>query len=112
MHTAANRANAAMYTRLLENLVLPMGDLLLGTSFIAELKRWRTIQWLSADALVDLQKQNLGNVLRFAIGSIPYYARLDIDLTGNPYHDLARFPVVGKLDLKADPDAFVYGDRS
>jgi len=89
-----------------------MGDLLLGTSFIAELKRWRTIQWLSADALVDLQKQNLGNVLRFAIGSIPYYARLDIDLTGNPYHDLARFPVVGKLDLKADPDAFVYGDRS
>jgi len=76
------------------------------------LKAWREIQWLRTSDLRDRQRQGLERVLRFATTRIAYYQRLGIRLAGDPFDDLARFPIVGKPAIKAEPDAFVLGPRS
>jgi phenylacetate-CoA ligase len=104
--------NPSLYPRLLEGLILPAGDALLGTSFIRHLKEWRRIQWLGARDLENLQRRNLAQVLDFATRHIAYYQCLGLRLSGDPHADLARFPIVGKRAIKAEPDAFVRGPRS
>src|SRR5262249_1820638 len=107
-----SNSHRGLYTSLLEEAILPLGDAILHTDFMGHLKRWRRIQWLTRRQLRELQARNLSTVLASAVGGIEYYRRLGIKLTGQADDDLTQFPIIGKPTIKAQPDAFVNGSRS
>jgi phenylacetate-CoA ligase len=99
-----------IYFYLLDKIVLPIGDILLGTRFIKHLRSWRKLQYASEADLHQLQQENLNKILKFTTTNIRYYK--NISLTGNAEHDLRNFPILYKHMMKDDIDAFVYGDKN
>ncbi|MEP6512814.1 MAG: hypothetical protein ABJA79_03020 [Parafilimonas sp.] len=90
-----------LYNKVLENFILPAGDAVFQTNFINELKRWRNdISQLNPEDLAALQKQNLATLLKYGVEKIPYYQRLNIELSNNPYNDIKKFPLLTKQILK------------
>ncbi len=96
-----------LYRRALEHVVLPLGDVALGTSFRANLKAWREIQWLPAQALERLQTDNLGRLLEHASAKVPFYRERKVRRDGDVRSWLRQFPVVTKQDVKARLDDLV-----
>lgn len=98
--TAVDRA----YNRLVEWLVLPVGDAVLRTEFMSELRRWRKLQHLSPEAVKKLQTESLLTVLGHASANVPFYSNLDADLGqpggANAFEWLSRFPVTTKKELR------------
>ena len=90
------------YTRLLENIVLPLGDKILGTNFISELRNWRTVSMFSREHLQQLQRENLKDLLKHSVSFVPYYKSLHITLSGNPYDDIRKFPLLTKPILRQE----------
>ena len=93
-----------LHNAALERLVLPAGDAVLRTEFMRELRRWRRIQHLDADALARLQRSGLVSLLEHATAEVPYYRGLNISRDGDPYEWLRRFPILTKQHLRADGD--------
>src|SRR5438552_18449047 len=96
-----------LYRRALEHLVLPLGDVALGTSFRANLKAWREIQWLPAQALERLQTDNLGRLLGHASAKVPLYRDRKVRRDEDVRSWLRQFPVVTKEDVKGRLDDLV-----
>lgn len=92
----------SFYNRVLENVILPFGDVVLGTCFIKQLRRWRKICTLSEKELDRLAENNLRSLLVHAVGNVPYYKSLGIEVDGNPYSAIKKFPVMKKNDIKAN----------
>lgn len=90
------------YRGLLENVLLPLGDAVMGTSFIATLKRWRRLQTLSAEELSALQRRGLQRLLEHATGLAPYYRELGIAAEADPYAWLSKFPILTKKVLRSE----------
>jgi phenylacetate-CoA ligase len=90
------------YTRLLENIVLPLGDKILGTNFISELRKWRTVATFSRENIQRLQSTNLKDLMEHSLRSIPYYKSLNIKLSGHPYDDIKKFPLLTKPILRQE----------
>lgn len=98
----ARRASERLYNRLLEHVALPVGDLLLRTEFMAELRRWRRIQHLPAAELDRLQRDGLRTLLAHASRAVPHYRDLGVAPDDDPYLWLRRFPILTKTDLRED----------
>lgn len=93
-----------LYNKILEDLILPLGDVVLGTKYIASLKEWRKIQHYSEEQLNHLHDQKLEKVLRHAARHIPYYEHLS-QLETLRLHD---FPVVTKREIRENVDRFLW----
>lgn len=90
-----------MYQKLLENILLPIGDLFNKSTYIKQLKYWRKVDLLTEKELEDLQKINLREVLVNATKEVPFYK--NIKLTGDdPVKWLTQFPVLTKSNLRND----------
>ena len=89
-----------LYNKLLENIILPLGDIALNSSFIKELRKWRKISLMSEKELQFLQAQNLKNTLQYSTKNIPYYRDLQIPEETNPYEWLKKFPILYKSTFK------------
>lgn len=94
--TATERA----YNAFLERLLLPLGDVVLRTEFMATLRRWRQVQHLPAPELARMQRQNLTALLEHASSNVPYYRELRVERPDDPYEWLRRFPVLTKAHLR------------
>ncbi len=81
--------------RLLEKLILPMGDGILGGSFMNELKELRTMTGQS-----HIQMQKLKNVLDHATENSPYYRNFHVQKKDDPVAYLRQFPILTKADLR------------
>lgn len=101
-----------MYNFFLEKLLLPFGDIFMGTSFMKNLKYWRKVTKLSEQQLADLQKERLYRLLVHASQNVPFYNNLNTKRNSNPYEWLKQFPVIKKPLIKAHLDEFVLGDQS
>jgi phenylacetate-CoA ligase len=101
-----------LYHGMLEHTLLPLGDLALGTAFTAKLKEWRDLQWLSGQALEQVQTNNLRRLLRYASTQVPFYREKEVQPDQNVRKWLRRFPVITKADVKARIDDFIPGDKS
>lgn len=99
------------YNALQENLLLPLGDRLLGTAFMPELRQWRAIQKLSPGQVAALQENRLGKLLDHAVQHIPYYQALNRYAGLAPAERLRAFPVMRKSEIRAHLDSLVQGDR-
>lgn len=86
--------------KLLENLILPLGDFFMGSDFIRNLKKMRAITKLSEDELVEIQAGKLRKLLEHASEKSPYYRNLKIMPQSDPTNWLLRFPVLDKNCLK------------
>jgi phenylacetate-CoA ligase len=84
---------------LLEHIVLPMGDTLIGGSMMTELRKLRK---MNGDAQV--QKEKLMKVLQHAVRQSPYYRDLNISFDENPVTFLKRFPILTKQILRQETD--------
>jgi phenylacetate-coenzyme A ligase PaaK-like adenylate-forming protein len=91
----------------LESLILPVGDLVLKTHFMKHLREYRRINLLSKDDLESLQKRKLNLMLEHISSAIPFYSKLGIDLTANPFQELKKLPLLGKKDFRAAQKEFI-----
>ena len=85
-----------IYNKNLEYLILPAGDLLLGSSFIKELRNWRKIAGLSAEELEKLSLINLEKILTYVTTNSHYYKNYAQEKQDNPILWLKTFPVIDK----------------
>lgn len=99
-----------IYNKFLEWMVLPFGDLLLGTRYIKTLRAWRSIQKMSTEQLETMQKERLQALLAYTNKEVKYYAEKNITLQTNPYLSILNFPILYKKDIKTRPLDFVVGD--
>lgn len=58
---------------IIENVILPIGDLLVGSSFVAALKKQRNYSLLSAEQLKLIQNKKLASLLNHAVANTDYY---------------------------------------
>lgn len=101
-----------IYNWFLENIVLPIGDWILGTHYISELKRWRKIQWFSDEELIEIQNKSLEKLLTHSVKKNSYYYDLSIQSENDPVVWLKKFPILYKKDIKKNIDKMVFGHPS
>lgn len=87
---------------ILENLVLPIGDFILGSTFIYNLRLQRRLVTLSEQELHELQSNRLNYILNYAKKNSLYYKSLNIPYSDDPFLHLKQFPVLTKYKLKAN----------
>lgn len=83
---------------IIEKIVLPFGDAIIGSSFIKKLKELRKISNLSANELEDLQQKKLQQILRFTLEKVPYYYPQQLYLN-EKIIDIKKFPIIDKQIL-------------
>ncbi len=90
-----------VYSNILESLILPTGDVLLGTSFIQQLKKCRNHDSLSETELNQLQHFKLNEMLNYVLKNSPYYRDLGIKYyEDDPVSTLKQFPILTKSKIK------------
>jgi phenylacetate-CoA ligase len=89
-----------LYNKLMEGIVLPLGDKILKTSFIEGLRYWRSFQYLSKEELANKQRNSLDQLLKHASTNINYYKGLNVPPNSDPYTWLKQFPILTKQKIK------------
>ena len=64
------------YNKILEKLILPIGDLLNNSSYIKQLIYWRRVDTYSEDKLEKLQLNNLKKILLFTTKNTDKYKHI------------------------------------
>ncbi|HCN36593.1 MAG TPA: hypothetical protein DIS94_02630 [Bacteroidetes bacterium] len=95
-----------IYNKFLENIVLVIGDKLYGTKFINTLNEYRKLNNIPLNKLKEIQSLKLKKLLEYSINNIPYYKKLNIRLTDNPYSDIYKFPIIDKKLLRENHGEF------
>lgn len=95
-----------LYNMMLEKLVFPLGDLLIGTQVIKQLKIQRSYNNLSSEDLESLQKEKLVKILSHAISTCDAYKEHSIDAQ-NPFLSLLSFPVINKVNVRDSGDVYL-----
>jgi phenylacetate-CoA ligase len=92
-----------IYSKTLENIILPFGDKLEGGDFMRWLRQYRTEQWLSANELNKIQQQRLTDILNFAQANIPFYKSIE-SKSDNPFENIKHFPILSKTKINENLD--------
>jgi len=101
-----------VYNWFVENILLKIGDWLLGTNFIGELRQWRRWQNWDADQIKKLQINRLHYLLNNIANHNPYYRQFQVEENPDPVAQLKQYPLLYKKDIKSNLDNIVTGDRS
>ncbi len=100
------------YNKILERVILPAGDLILGTKFMEELDKWREISKFGENQLSELSILNLNRLLEFSTENVPFYKKLRIKKSSDPEQWIKRFPVVSKTDYNSNINDFISCTKS
>ena len=93
-----------IYKIILENIIMPSGDLFAGTRVMKTLNRWRRISRYSEEEIQSLSNEKLLQVLNCATARVPFYRKYAQYRTCNPCQWLKCFPVMYKNDIKKNLD--------
>ncbi|MBX2898813.1 MAG: phenylacetate--CoA ligase family protein [Cyclobacteriaceae bacterium] len=96
----------------LEKFLFPLGDVVLGTSFINRLNEVRRISSFSEVELDKLHRQKLSKILTYAVSKSSYYKALKIKLHEDPEKTLKQFPILTKSLLREECDNLLIGDKA
>ncbi|MBX2955220.1 MAG: phenylacetate--CoA ligase family protein [Cyclobacteriaceae bacterium] len=99
-----------LYNFVLENLVLPAGDWVLGTQFIAQLKLARKIQHFSRNELVSYESDMLQKLLIHISTNVDYYKKLNVHSADDPVAWLKNFPILYKNTIKENATSMIFKD--
>jgi len=94
-----------LHNSILENSILPMGDIVLGTEYISTLRKWRKIQNYSELELKELQEKNLRNLLDHVQQNIPFYKKF---VSGSGRLELKDLPVLTKPIIRDNIDSMLW----
>lgn len=105
-----------MYNAFLENLFLPVSDLILDLPLLSTLKKWRKIQYLNKNELIELQSNKLRKLLDHSVQNIPYYKdiakKINYNAIGDSKIELLKFPFLDKIKIKENlPDRILDNTR-
>jgi len=98
----------SIYNYFIEKAFLPVGDILLDTHFMADLKRWRSYGKLDAVSLEKIQKESLTHLLQYSIEYIPFYQRTNIAQRQNIFEWLRSFPIMYKSTIQENLDDLIF----
>ena len=101
-----------LYNLFLEKMILPLGDRLIGSSFIRELKRLRELDTLSEKALERLQREKLSTLLSHAVKNSPFYAELEAMYDEDPVKFLKKFPIMDKSTLRENSQRLLTKEKA
>jgi len=91
----------SIYNNILEKILLPIGDFILGSSYSKSLNEVRKTVALDEKSLHELQKKNLENIIDFAINNSEYYKNLNIEVhKDSVYETIKKFPILEKSILR------------
>lgn len=96
----------SLVSTIIEKLLFPIGDYILGTEVSKQLKIQRRYHHFSEAALIDLQEDKLFKVLEHAENTCEVYKGIEIDKI-NPVQSLKKFPVIGKGTITENPQQFL-----
>lgn len=87
------------YIKLLNNIILPIGDKAFGGDYIKHLKEWNQFDLKSSKELAEIQKKRLFKILTHAQETVPFYKnKIDKSFT-DPYQTLKKLSVLSKTLL-------------
>lgn len=89
-----------MYQYFLENVLLPIGDLVYKSSFIADVKRMRQLVKGTEAEQKLYQQQQLQTLLNHATRNVAYYGSLNVAPDADPEVWLKRFPILEKKTIR------------
>jgi len=101
-----------MYNRLIENLLLPMGDFFFKSQYISSLKFLRNLVKKDEKYLENYQKDKLKEILTHATKNAAYYSSKKIDWDSDPSIWIKNFPILDKLKLKNNMLDLLTEDKS
>lgn len=99
-----------LYSKLLTNIVLPLGDVLTRNQIMKYYNLYDKMQWMDRHSIRAYQDNKLIETLSLAYKEVPFYNNLyskhGVDINSiKTINDLPRLPVVTKSDLrKSYPD--------
>jgi len=92
------------YNTLLEKLLLPVGDQLIGSKYISTLNECRKFDQFSKKELRELQLSKLEVLLKFALINSDYYKQCGVKINCDPVSMLKQFPILNKSILRSNPE--------
>ena len=92
----------SLYNSILQKIILPVGSLLFGNSYLKYLKEWQGNDKKSEKELNQIQQKKLEAILKLASEKVPYYKNLSVDHKKNPYETLSSFPILTKNILRTE----------
>lgn len=95
------------YKLLLENILLPLGDMFFSSSYSSSLKKMRKIVNYRYDEIINYQKSRLGIILKHAVKDVPFYHSIELDNSSDPVLWLKSFPVLEKSVLRDNIDSLL-----
>ncbi len=104
-----------LYTQLISNIIFPLHEKLKKHSTVRVKKAMEQSQWLSADALEEMQLKKLKYFLQDVKTHVPYYQQLFDKLGFEPENieslqDLAQLPLTTKTVIRENIDALKADD--
>src|SRR5690554_2999078 len=99
-----------MYSRILRNTVLPLGDLIFGGNYLKTLKQWNEFDKLSEKELLAIQENELEKTLKYTIEKVPYYKGHQYNPSISPQENLKKFPILTKEILRNPENELVSVD--
>lgn len=88
-----------MYKKIVQHIVLPLGDVLSGSTVMKQLKEWRRIANLSEEEIEAIARQNLMHQLEETVSKVPYYASMKDTKQTDPIAWLKTFPIMTKQEI-------------
>src|SRR5690606_36550318 len=89
---------------LIQKIFFPTGDLLFGSTFTKQRRRYKGYDKLSAELLEELQSKKLKALMNFACSKCKYYSDLNLDLTQSLPTLLKQFPILTKEIVRANTE--------
>lgn len=84
---------------IIENIFLYIGDVILGTEVIKQLKIQRKYSKLEESELREIQKRKLHFLLEYAVSNCESYRVYEQTRNIDPYQWITSFPVISKKDI-------------
>ena len=98
----------SIYSVILENCILPIGDVFFGFLYTKKLKELRRVVAFSEDELLQYQNKNLADILKHAVDHSDYYRNSNIVFhSDNVLESLKKFPVMDKGTLRDRIDSIL-----
>lgn len=96
-----------MLNLILEKILLPLGDLILGSQYIQNLKHFRSLTKESEQSILSYQKSQLQKILTTATLHSQHYKPFKACKNEDPYGWLKQFPVLTKEVIRNNPDSLL-----
>ena len=81
------------YNLFLKNVILPIGDSLVGGNYLKNIKEWKQFDNTDEIELKAIESQKLQNLIAYATTHVPFYKNLNVSL-------ISEFPILTKSILR------------